>query len=126
MKRLVYVLIMILAAVVACQAANKTSKKSTVYYVVLGSYQSLDNAKEHNVKCPDGLEASIVEVTVNGKACYRAVCDCLYSKAQAQKMARDINEHYKINAWVWPSKTRAKVVLAGTALSGEPITLSPR
>lgn len=126
MKKFIYVMIMLLAAVATCQAAGNSNAKQTLYYIVLGSYQSLDNAKQHNVNCPDGLESSIVKVTVKGKTLYRAVTNCYFSKAKATQMARDINEHYNINAWVWPSNQRPHIVVKGTALSGDPIDLKPQ
>ncbi len=103
-----------------------TPKSTTIYYVVGGSYSSLAAAREYNKKCPDSLEATIIKSTVKGKTMYRAVVGCYLDKDEAHKDANLINENYKTDFWVLPSKGRAKVAEYGVNLRGSIIWLDPK
>lgn len=101
-------------------------KSTTLYYVVGGSYSSLENAKQHNTNCPDGLEGSVLETTVKGKKAYRVALGCYRSKAEAQKSAREKNDLYGTSFWVWPCKGRARVAHYGVSLRGTLIWLEAK
>lgn len=136
MKQIILSLIMVVAASLACgnafaaengsQTQRKSSKSTTVYYVVTGSFSTLSGAQEFLKSCHDGLEGPIYVTKSKGRTLYRICPDCFYSKTAAQKCAREINELIENSAWVWPSNGRAKCVYRGIALNGEPFNLNPR
>ena len=97
-----------------------------VYYVVLGSFNSLQDAKKFNYNTPDGLECNIYRVKVGRKTVYRACCNVFKTSKEAHETARQIQKYYSINAWVWPSNGLATCVYHETGLNGEPLPLSPR
>lgn len=96
-----------------------------IYYVVLGSFKTLQEAKRFNYNAPDGLECNIYKTKVKGKTVYRACCNVFKTANQAHECAREIQKYYGINAWVWPSEGVANCVIQETALSGEPIPVKP-
>lgn len=96
-----------------------------IYYVVLGSFNTLKDAKRFNYFAPDGLECNIYKTKVKGKTVYRACCNVYKTANEAHECAREIQKNYGINAWVWSSEGVANCVVQETALSGEPIPVSP-
>ena len=96
-----------------------------VYYVVLGSFSSLKEAKRFNYYAPDGLECNIYRAKVKGKVVYRNCCNVFKTANEAHECAREIQKNYGINAWVWSSNGLANCVYHETGLSGEPLPLSP-
>ena len=97
-----------------------------IYYVVLGSFNTLKDAKRFNYHAPDGLECNIYKTRVKGKIVYRACCNVFKTANEAHECAREIQKFYGINAWVWPSEGVANCVVQETALSGEPIPVRPK
>ncbi len=103
-------LVMMLGSSVDAQAKTKKSPR-TVYYIVCGSFTSLEDAIEF---CDEMSEVVFYEAFVakaNGKTVYRVCCDCYYNLADAKK---DLNGIYSGFAgddkWIWPSKGLAKCV----------------
>lgn len=105
---------------------NYNLMNQKVYYVVLGSYSSLKEAKRFNYYAPDGLECNIYKARANGKIVYRACCNVFKTANEAHGCAREIQKHYGINAWVWASNGAANCVFQETGLNGEPIPILPR
>ena len=101
-------------------------QNAKVYYVVLGSFSSLKEAKRFNYYAPDGLECNIYSARVKGKVVYRCSCNVFKSATTAHECAREIQKCYGINAWVWASNGLAKCVHRETGLSGEPISIYPK
>ena len=120
MKRLIVLSLVLMAAL-----TMNAQRTRTVYYVVLASYSSLNEAKTFNSKCPDGLESNIYYAKANGRTVYRACVYATYTKSNAHECAREINKNYGYNAWVWASKGIAKCAHQGIALSGDPISTRP-
>lgn len=128
--RLLFIAFVLVA--VGLQADGKSPRKAqknskTVYYVVMGSYSSLEGAKEATFNAPDGLESPVYEAKVNGKTYYRICVSCYYSKAKAEAEVKFLKEYYGDGFWIWPSKGLAKCVYCPYGLSGERLTpLKPR
>ena len=121
-------LLLALTMPAGAKAPRKSQKSGkTVYYIVMGSYSSLDNAKEATFNAPDGLESPIYEVKVKGKTYYRICVSCYKSKAKAQEDLNQLKDFYGDRFWIWPSKGLAKCVYCPVGLSGERLTpLTPR
>lgn len=98
---------------------------TTVYYIVGGSFSSIDEARKYNATCPDGLEGTVIECRVNGKKMYRVAVSCYASKADAQKQVEIINALYNRGFWVCANKGLAPVAVYGVSLAGRLIWLSP-
>ena len=85
----------------------KISKLPKVYYVVLGSYESLDSARIHNGWLPDGMECWIYKCSLNGKTVYRLCDGCFSTRSNAQAAInkwRSMEAHWYANAWIWESE----------------------
>lgn len=95
----------------------------TVYYVVWGSFSTLEAAKESMAMVPDGMEAPIYEGRANGRTVYRHCVGCYYSKRKAQEAINVFNSTYgHRDIWIWPSKGLAKCVYCPIGLSGYRLT----
>lgn len=94
----------------SAQAKGKKSQR-TVYYIVCGSYSSLDNAIEHSEQMSEVLFYNVYKTTVNGKTVYRLCCQCYYKEADAKKDLNGILSGFKGDDWwIWPSRGLAKCV----------------
>jgi len=105
-------LLIALMAFCALDAQAKTKKQNrTVYYIVCGSYSSLDKAIEHSEQMSEVVFYLVYKTTVKGKTVYRLCCECYYNKADAQKDLNGIFSGFKSDDWwIWPSKGLAKCV----------------
>lgn len=77
-----------------------------VYYVVLGSYESLDSALTYNYRRPDGMECWIYKCTAKGKTVYRLCDGCFSTLQKAQSAINDWSSsslygHWFTDAWIW-------------------------
>ena len=64
----------------AFSAQAKTKKQPrTVYYIVCGSYTSLDKAKKQSEQMSEVLFYPVYKTTANGKTVYRLCCECYYN-----------------------------------------------
>ncbi len=92
------------------QAKTKKQQR-TVYYIVCGSYSSLNEAIKQSEQMSEVVFYPVYKTTVNGKAVYRLCCQCYYSKADAEKDLEGILSGFKGDDWwIWPSKGLAKCV----------------
>ena len=93
-------------------AQAKTAKKArTVYYIVCGSYSSLDKAIKQSEQISEVVFYPVYKATANGKTVYRLCCQCYYSEADAKKDLEGILSGFKGDDWwIWPSKGLAKCV----------------
>lgn len=105
-------LLIALMAFCALDAQAKTKKQTrTVYYIVCGSYSSLNKAIEHSEQMSEVLFYPVYKATVNGKTVYRVCCECYYNKADAEKDLDGFLSAFKGDDWwIWPSKGLAKCV----------------
>ena len=105
----------------AFSSEAKTKKKArTVYYIVCGSYPTLDEAIEHAEEMSEVLSYQVYKTTVDGVAAYRLCCQCYYSKADAQKDLNGIFSSFKGDDWwIWPSKGLAKCVYRPLSPKGD-------
>ena len=103
-------------------AASKpaASNQQKVYYVVMGSWDSLKKAKEHYMYVPDVLDCSpIYKAVSKGKVVYRMCLKCYRSKAKAMEMVRETKEKLMIDTWIWESQGLADCVYCPLGYDGE-------
>ena len=83
----------------------KISGLPKVYYVVLGSYGSLDSALTYNYQRPDGMECWIYKCTAKGKTVYRLCDGCFSTLQKAQSAINDWSSglygYLFADAWIW-------------------------
>ena len=98
-----------------------------VYYVVVGTYSSLAEAKKAMIVQPDALDGSNVyrAKDKNGRTVFRLCPGCYYNRADAQEHAKGLNDFLDIGAWIWESDGVAPCVYQGIALNGEPSSIGP-
>ena len=129
MKRLFQLLVLALVATCVCLAADAKGKKAssygTVYYVVVGSFDSLDEAHQFLYSCADWLAGPVYKAKANGKTVYRVSPNCYRSKKEAREHVEQLKQN-GFSAWVWPSKGLADCVERGIGLDGEPYNLTPQ
>ena len=124
-KNLLPLMLVVLVSVMAAftaDAARRTAKKTAkVYYLVCGSYSSLDKAKEASEFMSEVLFYPVYKTTVKGKTVYRLCCECYYSKKKAQARARELmGMNFSDSIWVWESNGLAKCVYVPQSPADEP------
>ncbi|MBQ3325288.1 MAG: hypothetical protein IJG81_10665 [Muribaculaceae bacterium] len=106
----VVMLAMILGMGLDAQAKGKKTTRM-VYYIVCGSYSSLDQAIKFCEEMSEVVFYEVFEAKANGKTVYRTCCACYYNIADAKK---DLNGIYSSfgngDWWIWPSRGLAKCV----------------
>ena len=91
-----------------------------VYYVVIGSWETLDKAMGFYYSCPDAFDAApIYRATADGKTVYRMCISCYHTRQKAQENANFTNEMMGTQAWVWESDGLAECVYLPIGPSGE-------
>jgi hypothetical protein len=111
-KTLPLLLLVVLMGVGSTTIHAKTMKKMrTVYYIVCGSYTSLNAAIKQSEAMSEVVFYPVYKTKVNGKTVYRLCCECYYSREDAQKDLDGILSGFKGDDWwIWPSKGLAKCV----------------
>lgn len=79
----------------------KAGKSPTTYYVVAGSYSSVDEAKKAAGSSDLFAGSRVYKTVKDGKTVYRLCPFEFSSKSDADRWARDIKNSFKIDAWVW-------------------------
>ena len=103
-------LALVLSFTFNAQARSKKQAR-TVYYIVCGSYSSLDKAIKQSEMMSEVVFYHVYKATVNGKAVYRLCCQCYYNESDAKKDLNGIFAGFKGDDWwIWPSKGLAKCV----------------
>ncbi len=99
-----------------------------VYYVVVGSYPSLAEAKKAMYAQPDALDGSNVYRAKDnkGRTVFRQCAASYYKRSDAQEHAKGLNDYLEVGAWIWESDGVAPCVYQGIGLNGEPSPLGPR
>jgi len=135
MKKRIFISIAMLLAVVCVWAGNNQQRRSTqtIYYVVIGSFNSLQEAQDFNNNAPyDTVFGSIYTAKVNGRTVYRVCTDCFYSKQKAQTEVNNykkwMNEagRYGAQAWIWSNRGLARCVERGMGNDGNYFSITPR
>lgn len=105
-------LAMLLAMGNSTTAQAKTMKKvRNVYYIVCGSYNTLDAAIKQSEQMSEVLFYPVYKAKVNGKTVYRLCCECYYSREDAQKDLDGILSGFRGDDWwIWQSKGLATCV----------------
>lgn len=102
-------------------ASTSKPEQGKLYYVVLGSWNSLEKAKSHYDFLPDVLELGcIYKAESNGKTVYRIAINCYRTKAQAQAKIREVKTNFNRDAWVWETDALAECVYCPKGYDGEP------
>ena len=90
-------------------SSHSSSPASTrkVYYVVIGSWDNLANAKSYYASVPDMLDGgSIYKAVAKGKVVYRmGIAECS-SRAEAKDYINTLkgwNQYWAQNMWIWES-----------------------
>lgn len=88
----------------------KISGLPTVYYIVLESHDTMEDAQNFNRVCADGMECWIYKCTSNGKTVYRLCVGCFSTRSDAQDRINECRSlydgafDYYTNAWIWESE----------------------
>jgi hypothetical protein len=92
-----------------------------VFYVVLGSYESLENAIKATGETPDFLLSPVYKAEEKGEVKYRLCCDCYYSKEKALERKQELEELVGnfITTWIWESDGLAECVYQPKSLRDE-------
>ena len=99
----------------------------TVYYVVIGSYSSVEEARKARYYMPDAIDASpLFRATSKGKVVYRMCTGIYYSKAKAQAEVRDLKKYMSIDAWIWANKGQAYCADRPIGNNEEPANITPQ
>lgn len=107
----VILLIVCMALGTTSAPAKRTRSTRNVYYIVCGSYSSLDDAIRQSENMSEVLFYPVYKAKVNGKTVYRLCCECYYNKADAEKDLNGILSGFKADDWwIWQSKGLAKCV----------------
>ena len=94
---------------------SAVASRSTVYYVVVGSFESLSKAQEYNVNGPADMECgTIYKAHSKGKTLYRICTGCYTSKAEARQAVAESRDFWMewrgVTPWVWTNKGYADSV----------------
>lgn len=109
------------------QSLRVPGAKSRVYYVVIGSFENLDEAKKTVELLPDALDdVSIYRAKDKGKTVYRMSAGCYYKQAEAQRQVDGIKQYLDREAWVWTSDGVAPCVYQGIGVDGDPVQMGPK
>lgn len=80
-----------------------SNRNRTVYYVVMGSFTTLEEGRSTAFNYPDGFDqGSFYKTKVNGQTYYRYVISEYYSKADAR---REVDNFPYYDLWIWTSPT---------------------
>lgn len=98
-----------------------------VYYVVIGSYNDLNEAKKATQTLPDALDGScIYRFTQDGKTVYRLCEGSYYSRATAQGQADGINQYLERDVWVFENDGVAPCYYQGVTPKGDEASILPK
>ena len=113
-------LVSVMAAFTADAARRQAKKPQKVYYLVCGSYSSLEKAKEASENMSEVLFYPVYKTTAKGKTVYRLCCECYYSKKKAQARAKELKDMVFNEIWVWESNGLANCMYVPQSPADEP------
>ena len=104
--------------------------ESNIYYVVLGSYSSLQNAKNSSNDLwviEEGMGTSpVFKGYAKGQTVYR-VCNGIFKrKSDAKAHVSDLKNLYGVKAWIWESHGQATCVYRPIDVAGYPMDITPQ
>lgn len=106
---------MLLVGGLGGEAKVKSNKKripakghvSMCYYIVCGSYSSLEEAIKHCDEMSEVVFYEVFEAMVEGKTVYRVCCDCYTNRDDAEKDLEGIYSSFKSDDWwIWTKKNK--------------------
>ena len=113
-------LAIMLASAFSTQAKTTKKKNRTVYYIVCGSYDSLDNAIKFCNEMSEVVFYLVYETKADGKIKYRVCCDCTATMSKAKKQLAFFKDFLgSDDLWIWSSKGLAKCVYRPEAPIGD-------
>ncbi len=88
-------------------AVKENTSAQKVYYVVLGSYSTLEGAQTYNYNCPDGMECWIYKCPLENETVYRVCYACFSTRQKAQAAINEwrsgLYGDWFTDAWIWVS-----------------------
>lgn len=98
----------------------------TVYYVVIGSYSSLDAVTKARYNMPDAIDCSPIFLgKKNGKNVYRMCTGMYYTPEQAQREVDLLKSTFGFTPWIWKSNGQAQCVDRPIGYDGNPVRITP-
>lgn len=112
-------------ATVGNQPPKAQRLQRALYYVVISSYDSLDNAKAAAENLPDALLSPVYQATENGTTHYRICTGCFYTREKAIEHQQQIKDYFSFDSWVWVTKGFAECAYRPGSLYDGAISISP-
>lgn len=98
----------------------------TVYYVVIGSYNSLDAVTKARYNMPDAIDCSPIFLgKKSGKNVYRMCTGVYYTREQAQREVDLLKSTFGFTPWIWKSNGQAQCVDRPIGNDGNPVRITP-
>ena len=110
MRQLLFIACFLLCLPLMATDAEDQWKGRIIYYVAIGMYDSLDEAREAYGHMPDAFDAAqVYEAVYKRQTVYIMCVACLDSRAKAVEVARDTNAFVGyFLAWPWRHKGLAR------------------
>lgn len=124
-------LLFVVALTAGAQTVHHKNTKSTVYYVVVASFETLQDARDFNNNGPaDTVCGNIYQAQAKGKTVYRVVESCYYSEAKAKQKISLIADYFHewrgLTPWIWRNKGEAHCIERGMGNDGNYISTRPQ
>lgn len=99
-------------------------KAQTLYYVVVASRESKDEAARIGQNMPDGLESPVYKAWAKGKTVYRVCCGCYTNIKDAKDLVSMLKSYYNMTSWIWTDNTNAECVYRPIGGNSNPVRYS--
>lgn len=113
------------------EAAAEQARLRPVFYVVVASFENLQEAMDYNANGPGDCDCgNVFEASANGNRVYRVCESCYYSKAKAQQRVNECREFWQqmrdVTPWIWENAGEARYMGAGSSNEdGSPVYIRP-
>ena len=98
----------------------------TVYYVVIGSYSTLEAVTKARYSMPDAIDCSPIFLgKKNGKNVYRMCTGVYYTREGAQREVDLLKSTFGFTPWIWKSNGQAQCVDRPIGYDGNPVRITP-
>ena len=102
------------------------NERRTTYYVVIGSYSSLDAIAKARYNMPDAIDSSPVFLgEKNGTKVYRMCSGFHYDRKAALREVELLKSTFGFTPWIWKSNGHAKCVDRPIGNDGNPVSITP-
>lgn len=113
------------------RASAKSSNGQKIYYLVVGSYETLANARKGTGEVHDWMACPVYRAEEKGVVKYRLCYACFYTKEKALREKRKLDEvlNGSREVWIWESNGLAECVFRPGSMrdANEPVpVLSPQ